>query len=202
MPWFSKGQTKTGLHKALPFSCLIQKFMERHIRLGTLLERGPGWTWPALALLAKEPDLKMIGLGYAEVEARAAQAAASQRGLGRRALYRPSLSGRLPLADASVEAAVCFAGWKQWAQPLKVLDEIQRVVKSGWMIFLGDFQRDLGWLATFLLGVQHSAVSEIFATRQQALSSAEIQALLSYSHLGGWTTLQSGPEVWLIAERP
>jgi SAM-dependent methyltransferase len=172
-----------------------------HVSFGILLEVGPGSVFPGLDWLAKQPDLELIGVGYAEAERTEALAQAAKLGLGTRVKYPEGPARPFPLAARSVDAVVSFGAVHQWPEPLRMLDEVARVLKPGGKVFFGDVRKDVGAVqAALWTTIGKPRMKAVYKHRQQALTADEARALFEHSRLSGWSVRAVGPDWWVASE--
>jgi SAM-dependent methyltransferase len=172
-----------------------------HVSFGTLLEVGPGSVFPGLDWLAKQPDLDLVGVGYTEPERVEALAQAAKLGVGARVNYPDGPARPFPLAARSVDAVVSFGAVHQWPEPLRVLDEVARVLKPGGKLFFGDVRKDLGAVqATLWAAFGKPGMKAVYKHRQGALTAEEAKALFAHSRLVGWSVRALGPDWWVASD--
>ncbi len=178
---------------------ILESARKKYWKFGLLLELGPGRAWPGLALLQREPDLELVGLGYSEEERVEAVARARELKLGDRAEYRPGELTRLPLADRSADGVVSFGGLHHWSQPLTVLAEIRRVLKPGGKYFLGDVRRDASWLAAWLPAWSAPGAKAVYRERPRALPADQVAEWLRLADWPEAAVQVAGPDLWICA---
>jgi SAM-dependent methyltransferase len=171
------------------------------VTFGTLLELGPGSVFPGQDWLAKQPDLELIGLGYDASERTAALAQAAQLGLQARARYPTRQSLPLPLEARSVDAVLSFGAVHGWAEPLRWLDEVARVLKPGGKFFFGDVRKDISVVtATLWTAIGKPGVKAVYKHRKDALTADEAKALFTHAHLTDWSLKVIGPDWWVVSD--
>lgn len=182
-------------------SVIHAKARQMHVTCGAILEIGPGRVWPGLEWLQQEPDLELTGAGYSAAECNAALAHARKLGVIARAQYPAGDSTDLPLKDRSVDAVVSFGGLHAWARPVRVLDEIARVLKIGGKFFIGDVRRDMNWLANAVLShLGSQGLKDVYRARDKALTLPEVKELFDHSRLRGGSVQALGSDVWVLSE--
>jgi ubiquinone/menaquinone biosynthesis C-methylase UbiE len=181
-------------------NAIFQCARNHRVTCGTLLEIGPGTLWPGLHYLAGNPDLELIGAGYAPAERAAARQEARKLKLLARVDYREGQGDRLPLEDRSVDAVISYGSLHQWPRPLAMLDEVARVLKLGGQYFIGNVRRDASWLSTFWSGLRNPTLRSIYAAKPQGADLAEFQRLLEMSRLSAASLVSVGPDVWAVTK--
>lgn len=194
----------------LPQMALLRWWVARRARalrargLAADLGCGPGLL--ALELARQAPGLQVIGLDLAEGMVRQGQERARQAGLSGRVLFRLGDVESLPFADDSLDLVVSTLSLHHWRDPVRVLDEIERVLVPGGGFVILDLRRDLSAPAYLLLWFAQNVVlpevlrraDEPLGSRHAAYTPEEAARLVEQSRLRGWRISQ-GP-LWLILE--
>jgi SAM-dependent methyltransferase len=174
----------------------VLKRIPQQIRLGRILEIGPGRLRPGLELL-KDRDVELVAIGYTDAEAAEGQAAIRRMGARPRADYLAGGLDRFPLPDQSVDAVISFGSLHAWRDPLLVLDEIARVLKQGGEVILGDVSADAGWMQTVLAGILAPHLRALYGPKESRVKTADAQALVEQSSLSGLSVQVIGPDIWI-----
>lgn len=169
-----------------------------HMTCGRLLEVGPGTVWPGFRLLARWPQLDLVGAGYTEEERQQAKRQAAQLGFSSRVQYPAGGPAPLPLEDNSVDHVFSFGGLQRWTDPLKVCNEIARVLKPGGKFFLGDAARGGNWLSAWLTAWSYPGLKAVYQTRVRAWEPEKLKALLEDSRLPAWKLEAHPPDLWVV----
>lgn len=173
----------------------------QHVTCGTLIEVGPGLVFPGLDWLGRQPDLELIGVGYSESERSEALAQAAKQGLGPRVRYADGAKGKFPLEARSADAVVSFGAVHLWPEPLRILDEIARVLKPGGKVFCGDVRGDVGAVQAALWStIGKAGLKTVYKQRRQALTAEGARDLFSHSRLSGWSVQVLGPDWWVVSD--
>ncbi len=152
----------------------------------TVLEIAPGPGFLSLELARRGLDVRAVDISRTFVDL--ARRNAAQAGVS--AHFELGNAAALPVADSSVDFAVCRAAFKNFSEPVQALREMRRVLRSGATALLIDLRRDasvaeighyvdalgVGWfnrlamMATFRLMLIRRAypVQEIRGMMQQA----------------------------------
>jgi ubiquinone/menaquinone biosynthesis C-methylase UbiE len=111
---------------------------------------GPGTM--ALAIARYSPGLRIVGLDLAAPMLQRAREHASQAGMKGTDLWPQADGHDLPFASGSVDLVVSAFALHHWLDPLRIFDEIARVLAPGGRYFIADicrepkfFQRLFAW---------------------------------------------------------
>jgi ubiquinone/menaquinone biosynthesis C-methylase UbiE len=94
---------------------------------GLDLGTGPGYV--AIEIARQRPGLRMIGLDLAANMVKQARRHASQAGLDGRGAWPQGDGHHLPFADGSFDLVVSSFALHHWDDPLRILNEIARVLR-------------------------------------------------------------------------
>jgi len=101
---------------------------------------GPGYV--AVELARRRPGLRVVGLDLAAHMVAQAAGRAARAALDGRALWPQGDGHRLPFADSSFDLVVSSFALHHWRDPLRVFDEIARVLAPGGQYVLADVCRE------------------------------------------------------------
>ena len=161
---------------------------------------GPGYLAIALAKLG----YRVTGLDISHSFVRIAAANALKAGM--RVDFEHGDAADLPFPDQQFDFIVCRAAFKNFAQPLKALDEMHRVLKAGGAALIIDLRKDFSPAAVRDYvrgrGAFNAAVIKLtFNTmlKKRAYTKESITQLVSQSRFGqGEVRLEPiGFELWL-----
>jgi len=115
----------------------------------TVLDLCCGTADLATAVLKRPVDRRVIACDFSRPMLRAARRKLCEARLARRVTLVETDALRLPLADRSVDAAVCAFGLRNLADPEAGLAEVARVVRPGGRVLVLEFHRPPrdGWPA-------------------------------------------------------
>ena len=165
---------------------------------------GPGYL--VLEMARQAPGLHVTGIDLSEKMLADARQSAQQAGLGERVDFRLGNVEEIPFPDQSLDLVVSTASLHHWADPLKVLNEIARVLKPGGAFYIFDLRRDMAppfylmiWFATqFIVPAALHRVNEPMGSRNASYTVHELVDLARQSSLrGGQVT--AGP-MWIVLE--
>ena len=175
-----------------------------HLNPGArVLEIAPGPGYLAIEL-AKLTNGRITGLDISRTFVRIA--AENARKAGVRVDFEHGDAADLPFPDQQFDFIVCRAAFKNFAQPLKALDEMHRVLKAGGAALIIDLRKDFSPAAVRDYvrgrGAFNAAVIKLtFNTmlKKRAYTKESIAQLVSQSRFGqGEVRLEPiGFELWL-----
>jgi SAM-dependent methyltransferase len=118
----------------------------------TLLDLASGPGTSAL-LAAREGDLRVVGVDLSADSVGAARERAERAGLADRARFEVASAGCLPLADRSIDGALCECALCTFPDPARAARELARVLRPGARLALSDMVADPARLPSSLLGL-------------------------------------------------
>jgi len=98
---------------------------------------GPGYL---LIDLAKQGSYELTGLDLSKTFVKIAQDKANKTGL--KIDFRQGDAAEMPFPSETFDFVICTSAFKNFSEPVKVLDEIFRVLKSGGMALIIDMRKD------------------------------------------------------------
>jgi ubiquinone/menaquinone biosynthesis C-methylase UbiE len=116
----------------------------RGFRKGRLIDLGCGPGALDLAIAAELSDCDILGVDLSDPLLRLAGQAAEAAGRGERVRFEKADVQQLPFEAGSFDAAVNLNMAHLVADPVRMLDEIERVLAPGGMAFIADLRRS--WL--------------------------------------------------------
>ena len=138
---------------------------------GLDLGTGPGFV--AMEIARRRPGLHMIGLDLAAHMVKRATAEggrevrrnqASRAGIDRRGSWLQADGHRLPFADHSFQLVISSFALHHWGDPLRILDEIARVLAPGGRYYVADVCRELNPIQRMLAYASIPAISLPFGS--------------------------------------
>lgn len=113
------------------------------IKHGHILEVGPGPGYLGLEWLTKTEKTTLTGIEISQNMIDLALQNALEYRLRDRVCYQHGNAGKMPFQDHSFDGAFSNGSLHEWENPVKIFDEIHRVLKSGGQVFISDLRRDL-----------------------------------------------------------
>ncbi len=109
---------------------------------GTCLDLGTGPGSVALAIARKSPALRIVGLDLAARMVELARDRALRSRLDGRGLWPQADGHCLPFASGSFDLVVSAFALHHWVDPVRILDEIARVLAPGGRYYIADLCRE------------------------------------------------------------
>ena len=171
---------------------------------GEAVDLGCGAGQLVLEMARQAPGLHVTGIDLSEKMLADARQAAQQGGLEDRVDFRLGNVEEIPFPDQSLDLVISTASLHHWTDPVKVLNEIERVLKPGGAFYIFDLRRDMAlpfylliWFATqFIVPAALHRVNEPMGSRNASYTVRELVDLAQQSRLrGGQVT--AGP-IWIV----
>jgi ubiquinone/menaquinone biosynthesis C-methylase UbiE len=121
------------------FKALAERIAARLSAGAEILEVAPGPGFLSIELAKRGFAVRAVDISKSFVEIAQRNAAAE----GVKIKVEQGNASALPLADASVDFVVCRAAFKNFAEPVKALAEMRRVLKPGGTALVIDMRRDV-----------------------------------------------------------
>jgi ubiquinone/menaquinone biosynthesis C-methylase UbiE len=153
---------------------------------GLALEIGPGPGYLGLEWLHKtnETTLKAVEISRGMIQL--AEHNADEYNLRDRVTYIPGDAKDLPFADGGFDAVFSSGSLHEWAEPVRIFNEIYRVLKPGGKYYISDLRRDLNPIIKFLI-VKSTKPKEIIpgfiTSLHAAYTKKELQTIIAKSAL-------------------
>ncbi len=171
---------------------------------GEAIDLGCGAGQLVLGMARQAPGLHVTGIDLSEKLLTYARQSAQQAGLEEQVDFRLGNVEEIPFPDQSLDLVISTASLHHWADPVKVLNEIDRVLKPGGAFYIFDLRRDMPapfylliWFATqFVVPAALHRANEPMGSRNASYTVQELADLAQQSRLrGGQVT--SGP-LWIV----
>ena len=142
-----------------------RKLTARGFTEGKILDVGCGFGGTLLTLAENFPDAQCVGIDMSDPLLELARQAAEAQGLEQRVVFEKADGQEIPYPDDSFDVVISTNVLHHVADPLAMLNEIERVLAPGGMLYIADIRR------SGLAGFFDKAFRE-------ALSYSEVLALL------------------------
>jgi ubiquinone/menaquinone biosynthesis C-methylase UbiE len=157
-----------------------------------VLEIGPGPGWAGINLVKKRKDLHLDGLEASPDMIRVASENAKIEGLGNTIHYFEGVAEEMrQLPDDGYDLVISRDSLHHWADPKKVFNQINRVLKEDGKIYIHDHRRDLNVFGKLIVHVVGLLVAGKMAKYWKSSIAAsytkeEIEIILNKTDLKGW----------------
>ncbi len=187
---FQKGMRDRGL-------IMTDLVIKAGITSGTkALEIGPGPGYLGLEWLKKTDNTVLTGLEISPDMKKLAEKNAGDYRLTDRVNYVLSdATKNFPFEDNTFDGVFTSGSLHEWAKPVSVFNEIERVLKKGGKIFIGDLKRNINPILLFLMKSmvkQRSMKNGLISSIRSAYLVNEISELLRNSLLGNYSVTENG----------
>lgn len=129
----------------------VDSFIKAGITRGNVLEIGPGPGYVGLEWLKRCPDSFLTGCEISPEMIRLARKNAREYGFDSKVNYVEGNCMQMPFPDDSFDAVFSNGSLHEWEDPLKVFDEINRVLKPEGIFCVTDMRRDVNPLVKWLI---------------------------------------------------
>lgn len=129
----------------LPFRLLRKKVLSKLKDFnpkGTLVDIGCGSGNLIIQIAESFPDLNLIGIDISSEILEFAKKLALDRNLGKRIEFKIGNVEKLPFSNESIDFIISTLSLHHWVNPVKVFNEIHRVLKRDGTLLIFDFRRD------------------------------------------------------------
>jgi ubiquinone/menaquinone biosynthesis C-methylase UbiE len=134
--FFARAPFARTMHRGFVAGALSQDVAE-----GTALDLGTGPGHAAVAIARRRPAMRMIGLDLAVHMVDRASRQAARAGLDGRGMWPQADGHHLPFGDGSFDLVVSSFAMHHWRDPLRILNEIARVLKPDGRYYIVDVCR-------------------------------------------------------------
>jgi ubiquinone/menaquinone biosynthesis C-methylase UbiE len=112
------------------------------ISQGTFLEVGSGPAFTSIEIARRVPQAHIICLDISETMIRIGSQNVAEAGLSDQIVFRLGDAAKMPFDDAEFDFVFSGGSLHHWSKPLKVFDEIYRVLKPERSAFVFDVRND------------------------------------------------------------
>jgi len=156
------------------------------ITYGFALEIGPGPGYLGLEWLKKTESTMLIAVEISPEMTKIAERNAREYGLEGRVKYVKGDAHQIPFDGNTFDGVFTNGSLHEWSQPIRVFDEVYRVLKPGAKYFISDMRRDMNpFVKQFMkLMVKPKEIRPGFVSSINAsYTTDEIRAVLDQSNL-------------------
>ncbi len=188
-------------HGRVPFAQVIKSGINR----GLALEIGPGPGYLGLEWLRQTQETSLVALEIGQAMIQVAEKNATEYGLGDRARYVQGNSLQMPFERDSFEGVFSNGSLHEWTEPVRVFQEIRRVLKPGGRYFISDLRRDINPAVRcllYLMARPREMRDGLLVSLGTAYTLREIEEILGQAGLEGFTVIKSIVSLAICGEKP
>jgi ubiquinone/menaquinone biosynthesis C-methylase UbiE len=156
------------------------------ITYGLALEIGPGPGYLGLEWLKKTESTMLLAVEISPEMTKIAERNAREYGLEGRVKYVKGDAHQIPFDGNTFDGVFTNGSLHEWSQPIRVFDEVYRVLKPGAEYFISDMRRDMNpFVKQFMkLMVKPKEIRPGFVSSINAsYTTDEIRSILDQSNL-------------------
>jgi ubiquinone/menaquinone biosynthesis C-methylase UbiE len=142
------------------------------IAAGKILDVGTGTGLLAIEFAKSIPDVEVVGLDLSDVVLQLARDSGQSSEVASRVVFEHGDAEDMPFGDDTFDLVISSNTLHLIENPVRMFDEIQRVLKPAGRFFISDFRRS--WLAILTKHIRAS------------YSPTEVEGLLRQSKLRNW----------------
>ena len=120
---------------------MVHGMLQQDVTDGDVLDLGTGPGHVAIQFGQQRPDLRIVGLDLAAHMVKQATRNAAKTGLDGRGIWPQGDAHRLPFAGGSFDLVISSFALHHWADPLRIFNEIARVLRPGGRYYIADLCR-------------------------------------------------------------
>jgi ubiquinone/menaquinone biosynthesis C-methylase UbiE len=164
----------------------VDTFVKAGVTGGNALEIGPGPGYVGLEWLKRFPGAALTGCEISREMISLAQKNAREYGFAERTHYVEANCMRMPFADETFDAVFSNGSLHEWEDPVRVFNEIARVLTPGGVFCVSDMRRDVHpaikwWI--YSMTKPKEIRSGFLTSLNAAYTVAELDALIGRSEL-------------------
>lgn len=155
------------------------------VTTGRALDVGTGTGLLAVEVAKEFPDIEVTGLDLSDVALEYAQENAQRGGLSGQVCFEQGDAGGMPFEDNLFDLVISSSTLHLVSDPVKMFDEIRRVLKPEGRFYLTDFRRN--WIGIFFEPIRASYLP------------GEVEEMLRQSRLQEWRVKSSWFELDILS---
>ncbi|HWQ72883.1 MAG TPA: class I SAM-dependent methyltransferase [Desulfitobacteriaceae bacterium] len=129
----------------------VDAFIKAGIIGGNVLEIGPGPGYAGLEWLKATADSNLTGCEISREMIKLAEKNSREYGFEAKTNYVEANCMKIPFPDGSFDAVFSNGSLHEWEEPIKVFNEINRVLKANGIFYISDMRRDVNPLIKWLI---------------------------------------------------
>jgi len=167
------------------------------------LGTGPGFVAIEIARLLQANNCQVVGLDLSRAMLSVAAENARRQGLNGSLTWREGDAKALPFEDGQFDFVVSSGSLHHWEDPLRVFDEVARVLKEDGQTIIRDSKRLQGWGSRlFAWAIGLSIPSDFRVHYWNSIKSSytrpELETLLERSQLRGWHIVEDVMDLMIV----
>jgi ubiquinone/menaquinone biosynthesis C-methylase UbiE len=167
---------------------------------------GPGFVAIEIARLLSAGDYQVIGLDLSRSMLAVAAQNAQREGLDGALTWREGDAKALPFEDGEFDFVVSSGSLHHWEDPLRVFDEVARVLKGDGGCIIRDSKRLQRWAPRLFAWTIGLTIPPDFRVHywnsiKSSYTRPELETMLGRSQLKGWRILEDLMDVMILKER-
>jgi ubiquinone/menaquinone biosynthesis C-methylase UbiE len=203
----AKWYAKLTLKEMAEFKALARRVAAGLPPGARVLEVAPGPGYLAIEL-AKLGEFRIEGLDISRTFVEIAERNAQGAGVGVK--FRQGNAAAMPYADGSFDYILCCAAFKNFAEPIRALNEMYRVLANGGRALIIDLRRDATQASigqavdSWHLGPVNTAITKLtfrFMLLKRAYTKAEFKSMLAQTKFEGIEIKESTPISYEVSMR-
>jgi ubiquinone/menaquinone biosynthesis C-methylase UbiE len=122
--------------------CEVAAEVAQRVRSGNILEIGPGPGYIAIEIAKLLPKAEIVGLDVSRTMVEIASRNAEEAEVADRVSFRLGNAAQMPFPVESFDFVVSSGSLHHWKEPIRIFNEVYRVLKDGGEAVIGDLRRD------------------------------------------------------------
>jgi ubiquinone/menaquinone biosynthesis C-methylase UbiE len=114
----------------------------QRVRSGKILELGPGPGYIAIEMAKLLPKAEIVGLDVSHTMVEIATRNAEEAEVADRVSFRLGNAAQISFPAESFDFVVSSGSLHEWKKPIRIFNEVYRVLKDGGEVLIGDLRRD------------------------------------------------------------
>jgi len=133
---FARSRFMRGFYRQVASEVAVELSQGRILDVGT----GPGYL--PIEIARSAPRVEVVGIDVSSDMVRIARRNAERAGLSSRVRFMVEDANRMPFENSYFDLIVSTGSLHHWREPLRVMNEIHRVLRDGGQAWIYDLQRD------------------------------------------------------------
>lgn len=166
---------------------------------------GPGFVAIEVARLLKGNGCQVIGLDLSEAMLMVASENARRAGLNGALTWREGDAKSIPFEDKTFDFVVSSGSLHHWQDPLRVIDDVARVLKDDGGCIIRDSKRLQRWAPRLFAWAIGMTIPPDFRVHyrnsiKSSYTTAELESILERSQLARWRIVEDFMDLMIMKE--